>query len=434
MINLAYNRGIGSSPRKVDALDKVTGKIKFPGDLSAKGMLYGKLLYSPVAHARIVALDTEQARRVPGVRAVLTAADVPGHNGHGVVIPHQPVLALEVVRSVNDVIAAVAADTLTAAEEALRQIKVELVPLPAVFDPLAAMEPGAPQVHPEGNIAYHLKIRKGDIEEGFAQATVVVEDTYRTQMVDHAFLQPEAVLAEFNHEGHLVLQVATQYPHWDRTELSRALNLPEERIQVITPAVGGAFGGREDMTLQIQAGLLALKTRCPVKMVCSREESFLAHSKRHPMVMRYKTGADREGRLTAVEAKIVGDTGAYASWGPNVLRKAAVHATGPYLVPNVKIDVYAVYTNNPFAGAMRGFGATQPAVAYEAQMDRIAEKLGLHPFAVRWRNAFTEGSVTATGQVLETSVGLRQTMTEAAHRMGWDIEKICNRFLTEKLR
>jgi CO/xanthine dehydrogenase Mo-binding subunit len=331
---------------------------------------------------------------------------------------------LEVVRSVNDVIAAVAAETLAAAEEALRQIKVELVPLPAVFDPLAAMEPGASQVHPEGNIAYHLKIRKGSIEEGFARATVIVEDTYRSQMVDHAFLQPEAVLAEFNHEGHLVLQVATQYPHWDRTELSRALNLPEEQIRVITPAVGGAFGGREDMTLQIQAGLLALKTSCPIKIVCSREESFLAHSKRHPMVMQYKTGADREGRLTAVEAKIVGDTGAYASWGPNVLRKAAVHATGPYVVPNVKVDAYAVYTNNPFAGAMRGFGATQPAVAYEAQMDRLAEELGLHPFAIRWVNALTEGSVTATGQVLESSVGLRQTMAEAASGAGWSIDKL----------
>ncbi|MEW6661600.1 MAG: xanthine dehydrogenase family protein molybdopterin-binding subunit [Bacillota bacterium] len=418
------NTVVGSSPVKVDAMEKVTGKTKFPGDLCAKGMLYGKLLYSPVAHARIVGVNTDSARRVPGVRAVLTAADVPGHNGHGVVIPHQPVLAGEVVRSVNDVIAAVAAETPAAAEEALKKIRVELAALPAVFDPLAAMEPGAPRVHPEGNIVYHLKIRKGSVEEGFAQAAVVVEDTYRTQMVDHAFLQPEAVLAELDQRGHLVLQVATQYPHWDRTELSRALGLPEEHIRVLTPAVGGAFGGREDMTLQVQAGLLALKTRCPVKIVCSREESFHAHSKRHPMVMYFKTGADREGRLTAMEASIVGDTGAYASWAPNVLRKAAVHATGPYVVPNVKVDAYAVYTNNPFAGAMRGFGATQPAIAYEAQMDRIAEELGMHPFTVRWRNAFAEGSVTATGQVLESSIGLRQTMEEAAHAVGWDIGKL----------
>jgi len=418
------SRVIGSSPVKVDSVDKVTGRAKFPGDLSARGMLYGKLLYSPVACARIIRVDVEMALRVPGVRAVITARDVPGHNGHGVILAHQPVFASDTVRSVNDVLAAVAADTLEAAEEAARRIRCELHELPAVFDAMEAMKPGAPLVHPEGNILSHHKIRRGDLAEGFASAAVIVENTYRTPMVDHAFLQPEAVLAEVDERGHLVVNIATQYPHWDRRELARALALPENKIRVVSGAVGGAFGGREDMSLQIPAAILALRTGRPVKMVCNRAESFHAHSKRHAMTMHYRTGADQQGLLTALEVSIIGDTGAYASWGSNVLRKAAVHATGPYVVRNAKIDAYAVYTNNPFAGAMRGFGAAQPAIAYEAQMDEVAHALGLLPFTVRWRNAFTTGDQTVTGQFLESSVGLRQTMEQAARAMGWDVAKL----------
>jgi len=415
---------VGSSPAKVDAVDKVTGRAKFPGDLSAKGMLYGKLLYSPLAHARIVKIAVDEALAVPGVRAVITARDVPGHNGHGVILAHQPVFAADIVRSVNDCLVAVAAETLSAAEEAIGKIRCELRELPAVFDALEAMQPGAALVHPEGNILCHHKIRRGDLAEGFARAAVIVENTYRTPMVDHAFLQPEAVLAEVDERGHLVIYIATQYPHWDRKELSRALALPEDKIRVVSGAVGGAFGGREDMSLQIPAAILALKTGRPVKIVCNREESFHAHSKRHALIMHYRTGADRQGLLTALEAKLVGDTGAYASWGINVMRKAAVHATGPYVVPNAKIDAYAVYTNNPFAGAMRGFGAAQPALAYEAQMDQVAHCLGLSPFTVRWRNALTAGDQTVTGQHLESSVGLRQTMEQAAAALGWDVSKL----------
>ncbi|MBS3937085.1 MAG: molybdopterin-dependent oxidoreductase [Peptococcaceae bacterium] len=415
---------VGSSPVKVDAKDKATGATKYPGDLRVPGMLYGKLLYSPSAHAKIIGIGLADAWQVPGVRAVLTANDVPGHNGHGVIIPHQPVMARDLVRSVNDVLVAVAAETMAAAEEALRKVKIELVELPAVFDATAAMAEGAPLVHPEGNILSHHKIRRGDMAEGWARAAAVVENTYRTQMVDHAFLQTEAALAEIDDGGILVLHVATQYPHWDRKELSRALGMPEDMIRVVGGSVGGAFGGREDMSLQVQAALLAMHTGRPVKIVCTREESFHAHSKRHAMVMHYRTGATGEGRLTAVEATIIGDTGAYASWGTNVLRKAAVHATGPYIVPNVKVDAYAVYTNNPFAGAMRGFGAAQPAVAYEGQMDEVARVLGLHPFAVRWQNAMTEGCITATGQVLESGVGLRATMEKAGSLVGWDVSKI----------
>lgn len=417
-------KAVGVSARRVEGLGKVTGTIKFPADYYEPGMLYGKTLRTKIASGRIVSIDTSKAEALPGVRKVVTAKDVPGHNGHGVLFPDAPVLADSRIRSVNDAIALVAADTEEIAAEALELIKVEYEELPGVFDPREAMQEDAPKLWEKGNILYHLPIRKGDVEKGFAEADVIVENTYSTQMVDHAFLQPEAALCTIDERGHLVLRVATQYVHWDRVEVARALGLSVNQVRIICTAVGGAFGGREDMTVQIHCALLTWLTKKPVKMIYDRHESFHAHSKRHPMYMEYKTGAKKDGRLTAVEARMIGDSGAYASWAPNILRKAAVHATGPYQVPNVKVDSYAVFTNNPFTGAMRGFGAAQPPIAYEAQMDLLAEKLGLHPFTIRWRNAFEEGSVTATGQVLETSVGLKENLLAAAKAFGWDVEQL----------
>jgi len=415
---------VGKSVPRAEGLSKVTGTAKFPADYSLPGMLYGKTLRTPLASAKIVRIDTSKAEALKGVVRVVTAKDIPGENGHGVLFPDAPILAKDRIRSVNDAVALVAAETEEIAEEALGLIEVEYEELPAVFDPREAMKPGAPLVKDEGNILYHLPIRKGDVEKGFAEADVIVENTYSTQMVDHAFLQPEAALSYIDEMGNLVLRVATQYVHWDRYEIARALNISVNRVRVICTAVGGAFGGREDMTVQIHCSLLTWLTKRPVKMVYSREESFFAHSKRHPIYMEYKTGCTKDGKLTAVEAKIIGDAGAYSSWSPNILRKAAVHATGPYYVPNVKVDAYAVHTNNPFTGAMRGFGAAQPPIAYEAQMDLLAEKLGLHPFTIRWRNAFEEGSETATGQILETSVGLKDALLSAAKAFGWDVEKL----------
>ncbi|MDN5362318.1 MAG: nicotinate dehydrogenase large molybdopterin subunit [Moorella sp. (in: firmicutes)] len=411
---------IGASPARGDARAKVTGQAVYPADITFPGMIYGHTVRSPHAHARIVHLDTAAALQVPGVICVLTARDIPGHNGQGVLFQDMPVLAGEEVRSVNDVVALVGATTPAAAREGAARVKVDYEELPALLDPVAAMQPGAPRVHPDReNIIYHLPIRKGDIQAGFATADVIVENTYRTQLLDHAFLQPEAAVARLDERDHLVIYVATQYVHWDRTEVARVLGWNQDRIRIVAPMVGGAFGGREDMTLQTLVALLAVHTRRPAKMVLNREESFQAHSKRHPMIMRYKTGATRAGKLTALEAEIIGDSGAYSSWAPNVLRKAAIHATGPYVVPHVKIDAYAVYTNNPFTGAMRGFGATQPPLAYESQMDELAARLGLHPFTIRWLNAFRQGDVTATGQVLESSVGLTETMLQAARAAGW---------------
>lgn len=421
---MAKERIIGQNTIKIDALSKVTGKAQYPADLEMCGMLYGKLLQLDVAHARIKNIDTNVAQRIPGVKAVLTGKDVPGLNGQGVLYADMPVLADERVRSINDVVALVAAETMDIAEEAVSKIKVEYEELPAVFDAEEAMQDDAPKVHDKGNIIYHLKIRKGNVHEAFAKSAVIVEDVYTTQMVDHAFLQPESCLAYLDNRGHLVVHIATQYIHWDRYEISRSLNLPVHKIKVVNTAVGGAFGGREDMTLQIRTALLALKTGRPVKIISERTESFKLHSKRHPFKMYYKTGADAQGRLTALEAKIIGDTGAYASWAPNIMRKAAIHATGPYVIPNVKVDSYAVYTNNPFAGAMRGFGAAQPPIAYESQMDKIAEKLGIHPFTIRWLNAMEAGSQTATGQLLDASVGLKECMLATAAAAGWKLEEL----------
>ena len=421
---MVKERIIGQNTIKVDALSKVTGKAHYPADLEMCNMLHGRLLQLDTAHAHIININTNDAQNIPGVKAVLTGKDVPGLNGQGVLFTDMPVLSAQRVRSINDVVALVAAETQDIAQEAIDSIKVEYEELPAVFDAEEAMKEDAPRVHDKENIIYHLKIRKGNVQEAFERSAIIVEDVYTTQMVDHAFLQPESCLAYLDSRGHLVVHIATQYIHWDRYEIARALNMPVHKIKVVNTAVGGAFGGREDMTLQIRAALLAAKTGRPVKIVSERTESFKLHSKRHPIKMYYKTGADPQGRLTALEAKIIGDTGAYASWAPNILRKAAIHATGPYIIPNVKVDSYAVYTNNPFAGAMRGFGAAQPPLAHESQMDRIAEKLAIHPFTIRWINAMEEGSQTATGQTLDASVGLKECMKATAAAAGWNLEEL----------
>ncbi|MHB1654190.1 MAG: xanthine dehydrogenase family protein molybdopterin-binding subunit [Desulfitobacteriaceae bacterium] len=408
---------VGTRITREDGWGKVLGETRFPADVNRPGQLYGAVLRSPHAHARIRSLDVRVAADRPGVSGVFTAGDVP-HNAHGVLFRDQPVFVDERVRMVGDPIAAVAAVTEKIARESIARIVVDYEILPGLFDPEEAMRPEAPPLHPEihgsSNVLYHLPVRRGNIMEGWAQADVVVEKEYRTQMIDHAFLQPEALLAYVDERGHLVLKVATQYAHYDRGEVAHALGLKYSQVQVKTMAVGGAFGGREDISLQIIAGLMAWKTRRPIKMENTRAESFLSHSKRHPMRMYYKTGATQEGKLVAMEAKIIGDAGAYASWSPNILRKAAVHATGPYEIPHVQVDSYAVLTNNPYTGAMRGFGAAQPVLAYESQMDLLAEALGLSPLEIRLRNIFRVGSVTATGQVLTSSVGLEKCLQALA--------------------
>ncbi|MCC5912067.1 MAG: molybdopterin-dependent oxidoreductase [Clostridiaceae bacterium] len=409
---------VGQNNMRVDAAAKVTGKALYPEDVSLEGMFIGKTLRSHKPHACIT-IDTSRAEAMEGVVKVLTYKDVP-HNHYGVLMKDHEVFCSEKVRRIGDPIAFVVAVDEEVASKALAKIKVEYRELKAVFDPEVAMHQDAPKLHGESNIVYHYKLRQGDIEKGLEESAVVVENTYVTPMVDHVFLQPEAGVAHMEKDT-IVVTTATQYPHFDQLEIAEALEVEKEKVKVINAAVGGAFGGREDITLQIHLALATKLTGKPVKAVYSREESFIAHAKRHAMVMTYKTGADEEGKLKAMEARIIGDTGAYASWAINIMRKAGVHATGPYEIPNVKVDSYAVYTNNPFGGAMRGFGATQPPIAHEQQMDMLAEALNIDPISIRLTNAFKIGSKTATGQILKDSVPLRQCIEAVAEKLGFSV-------------
>lgn len=408
-------RIVGKNEIRVDGHAKVTGKALYPEDLTMDDMVYGKTLRSTRPHAHFT-MDVREAEKIEGVLLILTAADVP-HNAHGVLFKDHEVLNRNKVRRVGDPIAFVVAETEKTAQLAVRTIQVTYEDLPAVFDPVEALTPDAPKVHETGNLVYHFKLRKGDVEAGFKQSDVIIEQEYNTPMVDHAFLQPESGLAYEESDGRVVVCAATQYPHFDQLEIAEALELPVEQVKVVNPAVGGAFGGREDVTMQIHLALAAKKVKRPVKTTYTREESFHAHAKRHAMKMLFKTGADREGKLLATKVTIHADTGAYASWAINVLRKAGVHATGPYVIPNVHVDGYSVYTNHPFAGAMRGFGATQVPIAHEMQMDALAEKLNLSPVEIRMKNAFHVGSTTATGQILSESVPLIECIESVAQKM-----------------
>ncbi|HLR34213.1 MAG TPA: molybdopterin cofactor-binding domain-containing protein [Tissierellales bacterium] len=395
---------VGKRKIRVDALSKVMGKAIYPEDIYIDNMAYGKTLRSEKSHAYIK-VNIKEAEKVDGVLKVFTSKDLPNNN-HGVVLKDQEVFCKEKVRYIGDPIAFVVGETEKACLEGLKKIEIEYEEIEGVFDPIEAMKEDAPLVHEDSNIVYHYKLRKGDIEKGFENSFIIVENTYKTSMVDHAFLQPEAGVGFIGEDGKISIMTATQYPHYDREEIANTLKLPEEQIRIINTNIGGAFGGREDMTMQIHLALATYTLKKPIKVVYEREESFIAHSKRHPLIMKYKTGADKDGYLQAMEAEIIGDTGAYASWAMNVLRKSGVHATGPYIVPNIKVDSYAVYTNNNFTGAMRGFGATQVPVAHEQQVDILAEKLGLNPVEIRMKNIFTKGSMTGTGQILLESVPL----------------------------
>ena len=406
--------GVGVSIVKPDALHKVTGQALFAADISRPGMLIAKVLRSTVPHAIIESIDISAAAKLSGVVKILTADDIPGPNGMGIVLKDEPVLCKDKIRRVGDALALVAAETEAIANEALKLIKVQVKELPAVFDVNEAMQAEAPQIH-DKNILLIRKIRKGDIEAGFATADVIVENRYTTQRVEHAYIEPEAGIAEYD-GSLLTMWVATQNTHFDRREVARTLDIGINRVRIIQAVTGAGFGGKLDISVQCYLGLLAYYTRRPVKMVYTREESISTSVKRHPYIIDYKSGATKDGKLTAVKAMIIGDTGAYASYGPAVLIRAAVHATGPYEVPNVYADAYAVYTNNPTAGAMRGFGVPQMAFAHESQMDLLAEQLGMSPYAIRLMNCLKEGSVTATGQVLNHSVGIRPTLEQAVGR------------------
>lgn len=395
--------GVGSSASRPDGGLKVRGEFAFSSDLWMDGMLWGATLRSPHAHARITRIETAAALAVPGVFAVLTHEDVPGVNAYGLEHRDQPVLAMDRVRYQGEPVALVAADHPETARRALALVEVDYEELPAVTDPEAAVfgdtEPLHPG-HPGGNVLRHIRIRRGS---DAVTAPVVVEGDYEVGMQDQAFLGPESGLAVPAVDGGVDLYVATQWLHVDRSQIAPALGLDEELVRITLAGVGGAFGAREDLSMQVHASMLALRTRRPVKMVYSREESFFGHVHRHPARMHYEHGADETGRLLYVKATIVLDGGAYASSSPAVVANAATLGAGPYDVPNVAIDCYGAYTNNPPCGAMRGFGAVQAAFGYESQMDRLAAAVGLDPAEIRILNGLSEGDRVATGQVLDSA-------------------------------
>ena len=415
---------VGQPVARIDAIAKVTGQAKYPGDLTMPGMLHMKILFAERPHARIVRLDTTRAEACPGVVAVFTAKNVPV-NEFGLQQRDQPVLCGDVVRFVGDKIALVVAETERAATAARDLIQVEFEDLPVVTDPIAAMKPDAPLVHPERgdtNICVHYKIRKGDVAAGFAQADVIVESEYHLPFQEHAYLQPEAGLAYIDDEGRVTVQVAGQWPHADREQIAHALALPVEQVRVIYPAIGGAFGGREDMSVQIALALAAWKLRRPVKIIWSRRESILGHGKRHPMTLRAKWGATRAGKLVAAEMEIIADAGAYLFTTNKVLGNTTIVCTGPYFIPHVKVDTYGVYTNNIPTCAFRGFGAPQGNFVAEMQMNKLADAFGIDPVEFRLRNALREGDTLGVGTPPPGPVSIAQVIEAAVEKFGWKDE------------
>ena len=413
-------RFIGVNVRRLDAPSKVSGSLKYAGDMTMPGMLHVQVLRSPHPHARIVSLDTSAAEAMPGVEGVITCDDVPGEDGFGVFVNDQPVLARGKVRYVGDAVAAVAAEDLLTAKRALAKIKVAYAPLPAVFDPEEALRPDAPVIHDYApdNITKHIPIRVGDIAHGFAASDLVVEQTYATQQIEHAYLEPEAGLAYVDHDGVVTIVSPDQNITHHRHMLARILALPINKVRFIMSAVGGGFGGKEDMIYQGMLALLAIKTRRPVRLVFTREESIISTAKRHPSRTFYKMGLTRDGRIQAVEIRMICDGGAYGLSTEGVMRKAAILGAGPYNIANLKMDTFGVYTNNTPSGAFRSFGALQSQFATESHLDICAEKLGLDPFAIRRINAMRDGAVTHTRQTLR-SVSLLAALKAAEEAAGW---------------
>jgi CO/xanthine dehydrogenase Mo-binding subunit len=433
-MNTMDTSSVGQSIPRIDARGKVTGETAYSGDLFMKDMLFMKILLAERPHARIVNIRTDKAETATGVVAVYTARDVPV-NEYGLQIPDQPVLCgpvagtprpdavrTDIVRFVGDQVAAIVAQSEAQAAAAAKLIEVEYEDLPVLVDPVAAMQPGALNLHPErgdSNICVHYRIRKGDIEAGFDKADVVVTGEYHTPAQEHAYLQPEAGLAYIDEEGRVTVVCAGQWTHADRASIAHALGLPDETIRVIYPAIGGAFGGREDLSVQAVLALAAWKLQRPVKIIWSRRESLIGHGKRHPVTLRARWGATKDGKLVAVENEIIGDGGAYMYTSNKVLGNATITSTGPYFVPNVKTDVYGVYTNNIPGAAFRGFGAPQALYMAELQMDKLAEKLGMDPVEFRLKNALRDGDTLGVGTPAPGPVSIRQVIQAAAEKAGW---------------
>lgn len=415
---------IGAPLPRPDAPGKVTGEARYPADLITPDMLHLQVVFSHRVHARILSLDATDALAYPGVEAVLMADDVP-YNAFGLIDADQPVLCKDIVRFEGDKVAIVAARTREAAIAGARLVHVDYDDLPAVTDPQAAMAPDAPLVHQEigSNVLLHVPIRKGALARGLAEADVVLSGEFTTSWQEHAYLQPEAGIAYIDKQGRVVVETAGQWLHEDRRQIAEMLRLPQEQVIVRYATIGGAFGGREDLSIQHILALAAWRLRRPVSLVWSREESIIGHHKRHPISIRCRWGAKQDGTITAVEAEVVADGGAYASTSVEVTKVATLFASGCYEVPNISVDGYAVYTNNVPSGAFRGFGAPQAQFAAESMVTRLAHALGLDPAEMRRRNIYREGSLEPTQQPLPKGVSalpvLERCVQEAREHLGY---------------
>ncbi|MBK9781188.1 MAG: xanthine dehydrogenase family protein [Anaerolineales bacterium] len=420
---------VGKSHPRIDALGKVTGSTEYSGDRNLPGMLHMKTVMAERPHARVLDIRIEKALAVPGVLAVYTAKDVP-INEYGLQIPDQPVLCgpgaskpyTDIVRFVGDQVAVVVAESEVQAAEAMKLIEVDYEDLPLLTDPVDAMRPDAPLLHPDrgdSNVCVHYKIRKGNVEDAFAKADVIIEGEYRTPVQEHAYLQPEAGLGYIDEEGRIVIESAGQWTNADRKEVAHALNVPEEQVRIIYPAIGGAFGGREDLSVQIVLALAVMKLKRPVKIIWSRRESMIGHGKRHAVLLRAKWAATKDGKLVAIENELIGDGGAYMYTTNKVLGNAAITSSGPYAVENVKTDVYGVYTNNVPGAAFRGFGAPQALFMAESQMNKLAEKLGMDPVELRLKNALRAGDTLGVGTPVPTPVSVVECIEAARDSFKW---------------
>jgi len=424
-------QAVGAPLRRVDAIDKSTGRAVYLDDMAVPGVLHACLVFPGMAHGVLRGVDGSTALEMRGVRAIVTAGDVPGENQVGCVTPDQPLLPSDRIRYEGDAVAIVVAESQAAAREAADAVRVDAVELPGVFDALEAMEPGAPEVHPERdgvvedlsrNVFLHDRVRKGDVEAGFEEADIIVDRTFRTHHQEHCYLEPLAALAVPEDNGTMTVYGTMQCPFYVQKAVAGVLGLPLAAVRVVQTVTGGGFGGKEDVPSEICAcaALAAWKVRRPVKLVYSREEDFLRSSKRHPMVVEFKLGARRDGTFTAARVRAVADAGAYTTLTPVVVFRATAHATGPYEIPNVSTDVYGVYTNRQTTGAFRGFGQPQTIFANESLIDEIADALGMDPIDVRLANCLDVGKRTATDQLLTESVGLRETLERARELSEWD--------------
>lgn len=422
------NSYIGSNVIRLDAPSKVSGRLRYAGDMDLRGMLHMQVLRSPHPHAEIEAIDVSDAKAIRGVEAVLTSEDVPGTDGFGVFVHDQPVMARKRVRYVGEAVAAVVAEDVLTAKSSAAAIGVAYRPLPAVFDPVEAMQESAPVLHEyaPGNLVKHIPIRKGDVDAGFSQADIVVEENYETQPVEHAYLEPEAGLAYVDHDDVVTVVSPSQNITHHRHMLAKIIDKPIHKVRFIMSPVGGGFGGKEDMIYQGMLALAAMKTGRPVRLVFTREESIVSTAKRHPARISLKMGLARNGRITAAEFRMISDGGAYGMSTEGVMRKAAILACGPYRIPNVRVDTFGVYTNNTPSGAFRTFGAMQTQFATESHLDICAEKLRLDPFEIRRINMMRAGSETHTRQKLN-SVSLGGVLDAAEHASRWEPGAPCVR-------